>query len=58
MSIVEMIGKRVLLRSEKGIVERKIVELSPSGKFVKLDAGSHCYWRSISFVEDLLLEVL
>lgn len=53
-----MIGKRVLLRSEKGIVERKIVELSPSGKFVKLDAGSHCYWRSISFVEDLLLEVL
>lgn len=60
----ELIGKRCLLRVttgsylEKGVTEYRIVEISPSGNWVKLqNIYGNKYWKAICdvlFVEELI----
>ena len=63
MNIQELIGYRVLLKvsggrfSNESVTEYKILEIAPSGNWVKLqNIGGNKFWKSlteISFVEKL-----
>ena len=64
MNITDLIGKRILAKapsrgynSGEQIAEFKILEVSPSGNWVKLmNLGGHRYWTAVTqvaFVEEL-----
>jgi hypothetical protein len=60
IDIKNCVGKYILIRTETGIVERYVESIAPSGMFVKISdgRGGRSYWRSVNFMNELIIEVL
>lgn len=55
----KLVGKRVLIDDTitgQGCDEKKVIEVSPSGKRVKFRNGKNTYWEDVSEIK--LIEVL